>query len=87
MEIVGIFNMPQSCNMGQTAGFTSPPKEGMLRNFSPEKFGRYWTRDLGVPEVSMLTTRPPEPHALGLTQPLTEMNTRNISLELKVAGA
>jgi hypothetical protein len=32
-----------------TDGFTSPPKEGMLRNFSPEKsegFGRVRTRDL-----------------------------------------
>jgi hypothetical protein len=45
----GIFNMLQSCDMGQT-GFTSPPKEGMLRVFSPEKsdvFGRIWTRELG----------------------------------------
>jgi hypothetical protein len=34
--------MPQSCDMGQK-GFISPPKEGMLRIFSPEKsdgFGR-----------------------------------------------
>jgi hypothetical protein len=33
-----------------TDGFTSPPKEGALRNFSPEKsdgFGRVWTRKLG----------------------------------------
>jgi len=33
-----------------TNGFTSPPKEGALRNFSPEKsdgFGRVWTRELG----------------------------------------
>jgi hypothetical protein len=31
-------------------GFTSPPKEGMLRIFSPEKsdgFGQVQTRDLG----------------------------------------
>ena len=31
-------------------GFTSPPKEGELRIFSPEKsdgFGRVWTRELG----------------------------------------
>jgi hypothetical protein len=28
--------MPQSYNMGD--GFTSPPKEGMLKIFSPEKF-------------------------------------------------
>jgi len=30
-----------------TDGFTSPPKEGALRNFSPEKsdsFGRVWTQ-------------------------------------------
>jgi hypothetical protein len=33
-----------------TDGFTSPPKEGVLRIFSPEKsdgFGRVWTRKLG----------------------------------------
>jgi hypothetical protein len=34
--IVGFFNMPQSCDIGLTA-FTSPPKEGMLRIFLPEK--------------------------------------------------
>jgi hypothetical protein len=40
-----------------TDGFTYPPKEGMLWNFSHEKsngFGR-------VPEASMLTTRPRKP--------------------------
>jgi hypothetical protein len=45
-------------------GFTFLPKEGMLRNFSPEKsdgFGWERTRDLGLPEASMLTTRPPKP--------------------------
>jgi hypothetical protein len=34
----------------ETDGFTSPPKEGMLWIFSPEKsdgFGRFGTRDLG----------------------------------------
>jgi len=34
----------------RTDGFTSPPKEGMLRTFSPEiydGFGRIWTRELG----------------------------------------
>jgi hypothetical protein len=33
-----------------TGGFTSPPKESVLRIFSPEKsdcFGRVWTRELG----------------------------------------
>jgi hypothetical protein len=33
-----------------TGGFTSPPKEGMLRIFSPEKsdgFGQVWTREHG----------------------------------------
>jgi len=33
-----------------TDGFNSPPKEGALRIFSPEKsdgFGRVWTRELG----------------------------------------
>jgi hypothetical protein len=33
---VGIVYMPQSYDMG-TDGFTSPPKEGMLRIFAPEK--------------------------------------------------
>jgi hypothetical protein len=39
---LGIFYMPQIYDIG-TDGFTSPPKEGMLRIFSPEKsdgFGR-----------------------------------------------
>jgi hypothetical protein len=36
MEIVGIFNMLQSCDMGQMA-LHAPPKEGMLRIFSPKK--------------------------------------------------
>jgi hypothetical protein len=33
-----------------TDGFTSPPKEGVLRIYSPEKsdgFGRVWTHELG----------------------------------------
>jgi hypothetical protein len=41
-EIAGFFNMPQSCDMKQAA-LSSPPKEGMLRIFTPEKsdgFGR-----------------------------------------------
>jgi hypothetical protein len=34
--IVGIFYIPQICDMGHgTDGFTSPPKEGTLRIFSP----------------------------------------------------
>jgi hypothetical protein len=47
--IVGFFNLPQSCDMGQD-GFTSPLKEGMLRIFTPENsdgFGRVSTRELG----------------------------------------
>jgi hypothetical protein len=49
--------MPQICDMEQN-GFTSLPKEGMLRIFSPEKIRRFrpganplsW-----IPEASMLT--------------------------------
>ena len=57
--------MPQSCGHG-TDSFTSPPKEGIRRIFleMPEKskyFGRGWTRELGVPEASMLTARPLKP--------------------------
>jgi len=40
-----------------TDGFTSPPKEGMLRIFSPEKsdaFGRVWTRELGYQRPARL---------------------------------
>jgi hypothetical protein len=47
----GFFNMLQSCVQHGTDGFTSPPKEGMLRILSPEKFygfGRVRTRDLPV---------------------------------------
>jgi hypothetical protein len=44
--------------------------EGMLWIFSPEKsdgLGRVRTRDLGVPEASMLTTRPPKPLARAIS--------------------
>jgi hypothetical protein len=45
-----------------TDGFTSSPKECMLRIFSPEKSDpRTW-----VPEASMLTTRPLKPLVYGL---------------------
>ena len=40
-----------------TDGFTSPPKEGVLRIFSPEKsggFGRVWTRELGYQRPACL---------------------------------
>ena len=40
-----------------TDGFTSPPKEGVLRIFSPEKsdgFGRVWTRGLGYQRPARL---------------------------------
>jgi hypothetical protein len=40
--IAGFFYMPQICDMGQTF----PPKEGVLRIFSPD-FGRVRTRELG----------------------------------------
>jgi hypothetical protein len=60
--IVGIFNVPQLQH--GTDGFTSPPNEGVLRIFPPEKsdgFGRVRTRELGVPEASALTPRPLKP--------------------------
>ena len=40
-----------------TDGFISPPKEGVLRIFSPEKsdgFGRVWTRELGYQRPARL---------------------------------
>jgi len=40
-----------------TDGFTSPPKEGALRMFSPEKsdgFDRVWTRELGYQRLVRL---------------------------------
>jgi len=47
-----------------TDGFTSPPKEGVLRIFSPEKIRRFRPglnpRTL-IPEASTLTSRPPKP--------------------------
>jgi hypothetical protein len=52
-----------------TDGFTSPPKEGILWIFSPEKFdgfGRVRTR-----EASMLTTRPPKPLPVVLINAVT----------------
>jgi hypothetical protein len=47
-----------------TDGFTSPPKEGMLRIFSPRKIRRFrpsLNPRTWVPEASMLTTRPSKP--------------------------
>jgi hypothetical protein len=44
--------------------FTSLPKEGMLRIFTPEKNPRTW-----VPEASMLTTWPPKPLCSGEQRP------------------
>jgi hypothetical protein len=47
-----------------THGFTSLPKEGMLRIFTPEKIRRLrpsLNPRTWVPEGSMLTTRPPKP--------------------------
>jgi hypothetical protein len=41
-----------------TEGFTSPPKEGMLRIFGPEKSDGLGT---WVTDGSMLTTRPSKP--------------------------
>jgi hypothetical protein len=54
----------------ETDGFTSPPKEGVLRIFSPEKsngFGWVWTRELGY----HATSRPPKPL-------IKRLNTQNI---------
>ena len=47
-----------------TDSFTSPPKEGMQRNFfqmteKSNDFGQVWTRELGY--QSKVTTRPPKP--------------------------
>jgi hypothetical protein len=52
---LGIFYMPQSCDMGPTALLPVRRKAygGFLRpGFNPRT---------GVPEASMLTTRPPKP--------------------------
>jgi hypothetical protein len=61
--IVGLFYMPQSCDMGRHATSHSNSKEDMLRIISPENptlrpglNTRTW-----APEASMLTTRPPKP--------------------------
>jgi hypothetical protein len=56
-------------------GITSLPKEGMLRIFLPEKF--QWLRlganpKFGVPEASMLTTRPPTRLNLGGVEPSSQ---------------
>jgi hypothetical protein len=58
-QIIRFFNMPQICDMGQTAllPFRTKACWGIFR---PKKIRRlrpgYW-----VPEASMLTTRPPKP--------------------------
>jgi hypothetical protein len=53
-----------------TGGFTSPPKEGMLRIFFARKIGRFQpglNPRTWVPEASMLTTRPLKPLTVLLT--------------------
>jgi hypothetical protein len=49
-----------------TDGFTSPPKEGMLWSFSPEKSDSFGRDRSWVPDASMLTTRPPKPLAFSV---------------------
>jgi hypothetical protein len=47
-----------------TDGFTSPPKEGMLRIFLPRKIRQLRSglnQRTWVPEARMLTTTPPKP--------------------------
>ena len=61
--------MPQSWDMGQILSLPLRRKAwgGFFR--CPKKsndFGRVWTRELGVPEASMLATRPPKPSWLHL---------------------
>jgi hypothetical protein len=54
----GSFYMPQICDIfgvGAESCFTSPPKEGMMWIFSPEKsegFGRVRNRDLGYQMIA-----------------------------------
>ena len=62
--------------------------EGTRRIFQmPEKsddFGRIWTRELGVPEVSTLTTRPPKPSTPLITMESGVLeNPDNISKNVK----
>jgi hypothetical protein len=45
-----------------TDGFTSPPKEGVLRIFSPEKSGGFEPANLGT-KGQHATSRPPKPQA------------------------
>jgi len=48
-----------------TDGFTSPPKEGVLRIFSPLKIRRLWpglNPRTWVPKANTLTPRPPSSH-------------------------
>jgi hypothetical protein len=56
--VLEIFHMPQICGTG---GFTSPPKEGMLRIFSPLKIWRLRPGvNLGT-KSQHATSRPPKP--------------------------
>jgi hypothetical protein len=60
---LGIFYMPQILRYG-AHGFTSLPKEGVLRNFPPLKIRRLrpgLNPRTWVPEASTLTPRPPKP--------------------------
>jgi hypothetical protein len=68
--------MPQSWEI-----FTSPPEEGMLRNFTSVKIQRL-RPDLNprpwVPEASMLTTRPPYMY-LGYGSVYCKNHTKHLS--------
>jgi hypothetical protein len=71
----------------ETDGFTSPPNEGMLRNFSPWKIRRFRpgsNPQSWVPEANMLTTRPPKPEEYGL---VTVVHTCSMFYAVRVTWA
>jgi hypothetical protein len=65
--ILGLFYMPQICDMGQA--FTSPPKEGVLRIFfalkNPTASAGFEPANFGT-KGQHATSRPPKPLHLSL---------------------
>jgi hypothetical protein len=59
MNLAIKWRLPHNLKGSLTCRFTSPPKEGMLRNFSPWKI---WRLRLGSNLRTRVTPRPPKLH-------------------------